>query len=334
MSLLVWIDSSVLFGVKRLKIHGLLDALQLKEEKRSESKAADVWLREASPLKEVTRETPWALAQPVGVAFLSSNDTTAPSSSPSDTTQQTDSVLIPIVRGAEAHGKYLQVSGETFHPAADGIVQQLMGQLSGHRNVGISVKESYLPVGTTLTAIGELTAIIDDPQKFEGAIRTKDGKMYAIKAPKGSAFLLSRSTLPELIEFYRGISAFNNTVSWYFLSVGATMLIIRGFRKLWLWRQEQKYIRRIREASRRRRGEESPGTLTPTTGDRLEESEDEDQESRPNLCVICLERDSRLLYPRCGHFCVCRRCSRIGTAQTRCPICRSPASPITVYTVT
>jgi len=317
--------------------------MQLKEEKKSESRAADVWLTGSEPLRETTRECQWAVAQDASVAFGKA-EAGHQGEAASDGNQ--DCVLVPVIQGSEARGRFMKLSGEVFHPAKDSVVEVLLGQLSGHRNVGIRITERYLPVGETITAIGELQEVLDtDTKSFEGAIR-KDGKLYVIQEPqKGShrgTFILSNTSLPDLIDLYKGAAAFTNTVSIYFVATGTSMLLLAGYRKIFGWYHEKQMRKRVRDALVARNKErkqmkdghkDARGTTRGASSSSLSKQPSSDDEGTQNLCVICLQSESKLVYNSCGHLCVCKACGSKGTARYKCPICRSSGKPIVVYSV-
>ncbi len=47
------------------------------------------------------------------------------------------------------------------------------------------------------------------------------------------------------------------------------------------------------------------------------------------MCVVCFSHEPNMVFPSCGHLCVCSGCS---SSLGRCPICRSRGGPIRVYT--
>ena len=319
--------------------------VKLREERKSESRTSDIWIPGVEPLREVVKESPWALAQSLETAFLGSESTSRPAEPGNG---RHDAVMVPIVSGCEAHGRALQLSGEVFHPSNEGVFQEILGHISGHRNLGIRMTEEYLPNGCTITAIGELAAVIDDPNTtFEGAIR-KDGKMYVLQAPKDrGSFILSRNSFPEIIEFYQGAAAFSGTLSTVFLSLGSSMLMTSLYRKVWVWYREQRMKRRVQEARRvyenerkKRKGVVSR-IQTPEGNANDKETHfssrgvgDCTTSSLPkNLCVICLENESKMVYPLCGHLCICKSCATRGNTSSKCPICRSAGKPVVLYTV-
>lgn len=47
-------------------------------------------------------------------------------------------------------------------------------------------------------------------------------------------------------------------------------------------------------------------------------------------CVVCMERDSTVLFKPCNHMCCCEQCSRdIQSLELSCPICRVPVETTT-----
>ena len=46
-------------------------------------------------------------------------------------------------------------------------------------------------------------------------------------------------------------------------------------------------------------------------------------------CVICAENNIEMIYPKCGHYCICKRCS--GIQGTKCPLCCKESVPIKVF---
>ena len=53
-------------------------------------------------------------------------------------------------------------------------------------------------------------------------------------------------------------------------------------------------------------------------------------DSSERSCVVCLQADSDMIFPGCGHLCVCQRC---GPQCDKCPICRSRMRAIRVYRI-
>lgn len=298
--------------------------VELREDKKSETRSANVWIPDSAPLREVVRETDWALVGGKG----------------------SQEVQVPIINGRHALGDFLRISGEQFVPSSEGLVEQVLGQLSGHKSLGVRRSELFLPVGTALTAVGELSTMVDHPKVFRNAYRT-DGKMYVLQSPTNSKvpFLLSHQTLPEMITSALETSAICSRFATWFAAAGVTMLAVSAYHHIWVWYREQKMRRRADEARRTRQtnGSTSSRGGDPSSGapasivNGAENGDSSQQRSSilegdgAGLCVICLQRNSQFVFPGCGHLCVCHSCNRSGNGLTKCPICRSRGKPIRVY---
>lgn len=267
----------------------------------------------SEPLREVVRETDWALTDASGHVHL------------------------PVLDGRRATGDYLQMSGDVFIPAEEGLLEQVLGQLAGHKSLGVRRSERVLAQGAVITAIGELATAMDHPGMFKGAFRAP-GKVFVLQAPRKGPFMLSRRRLPEIVASAQATSIYCTQMATFFTVAGATMLLAVGVRKVWLWHREQTMKRRVDEARRRRRTTAGGGgRSTSSTGAGMEVGHEEDREgdqggdARSGTCVVCLERESELVYPQCGHLCVCSLCGGAGPGLGRCPICRSRGPPIKVF---
>ena len=153
--------------------------VSLREEQKTEKRSQNVWFSDSEPLRDVVRESPWALADGKGPF----------------------AVMVPVIDGrhAAAGGNYLETSGDIFIPAAEGFTDQILGHVLGVKNLGIRRTERYLPVGTVLTAVGELQEVREDQSSsMKGTFRSHD-KVLVLKAPQGGPFILSKLPLPDLI---------------------------------------------------------------------------------------------------------------------------------------
>ena len=261
------------------------------------------WLSDASPLRETVRETPWALVDSKGPF----------------------QVQLPIEDGYKARGDYYQVSGDQFIPAPEGIVDVVVGQLVGHKVLGVRRIEYFLPVETTLTAVGELVEVRDIPGgHFKGAFR-ENGKTLVLRQPKNGPFLLSRRQLPDLISAAEATSAFCSKLASGMLTVGAGLLLLSAFYNA-LAKRREKEVQRRSEAARARR--EAARSSSNGSGAAAADGGG----GSAGLCVVCLVNGSEMVYPGCGHLCVCSNCATgRSSVWSRCPICRSQGHPIRVY---
>jgi E3 Ubiquitin ligase/Zinc finger, C3HC4 type (RING finger) len=293
--------------------------VSVRDENKSETKSENIWLTNSTPLREVIKETPWALVDGKGPF----------------------AVHLPVQDGRQAAGDYMQLSGDLFQPAADGLVDQVLGQLVGHKQLGIRRTERYLPSGTAITAIGELAAVVDHPGAFKGAYR-EDGKMLVLREPRTGPFILSRRSLEDLISSAQGVSAVCGNIAAFFITTGASMLLLSAYYTNEAKRRSNEFQRRIRDARESRRaaaaaagengGSSRPSQAAGNGGQQAPSNEANGDEERKGVCVACLERDSDMVFPGCGHLCVCRQCAAAGSNRlNRCPICRVYGKPIQVF---
>ena len=210
-------------------------ALQLREDKKSERRAGGVgWLPDTEPLREVVREAEWALVDESGPF----------------------AVQLPVVDGRRARNECMQTSGEVFLPATEGLVETVVNQLSGLKNLGVRRTERVLPLGVAVTAIGELRAVVDHPGVYKGAVRA-GGQMLALQAPQKGPFLLTRRRLPELVASVQGASAACGRLALVFFGAGASMLLAVAAHRAWVTHREEKARRRV-EGARARRARDAP----------------------------------------------------------------------------
>lgn len=93
-------------------------------------------------------------------------------------------------------------------------------------------------------------------------------------------------------------------------------------------RQRAEEARRRRAAAESAAGAEGGGGEAGPAGG-AEEGEAGAGAAARAVCPICLEREVEMVFPSCGHLCVCSTC---GAGLRRCPMCRSRGGPIRVYT--
>lgn len=125
--------------------------VELQEERKGERRAGAVWVRQSEPVRTSVREAEWCLQEASG-----------------EPGRQNEPMQLPVLAGSSAHGDYLQSSGDVFVPAqGGGVMDALVGELAGHRHLGQRIRERALPVGTAITAVGELADVLDHPAAFE-----------------------------------------------------------------------------------------------------------------------------------------------------------------------
>lgn len=213
-------------------------------------------------------------------------------------------------------------------------------QLVGSKPLGIRRAERYLPVGTALTAVGELAPVVDSLSgSFQHAIRF-NGKLFALRAPRGASMILSRKTFPDLIDSAQAISSSCKKSAILFTTIGACMLLTVTLMKYRQRYIERKALQRVVEARRRRRAAASRGqdageraaeeeTASSLTDDMNSGGDGADDQTDRGTCVICFQESSTMCWS-CGHLCCCSRCVTEGRLM-QCPVCRVRGKPLRVY---
>lgn len=277
--------------------------VELREEKQSEQRVSGgVWVRNSQLLREVVREAEWGLR---------------------DSSSKRE---LPVQDGHKAQGDFLQTTTDCLIPERRAPLAQIADEVIGSRIVGVRRLERALPTGTMLTAIGELSTAMDDPAAFKGAVR-KGGMMLVLRPPRNGPFLLSRKPLPELIASLQTSSKAYQHWAVAFTMLGVSLLAAAGTQHALIWTRQQR-MRRAAEKALRQRAAAGSGADVAAASDATADGEQDGGIAR-GLCVVCLERPCDTVFPACGHMCACSRCSG---ALPRCPICRSRAPAIRVYT--
>ena len=262
-----------------------------------------------------------------------------------------DDVMVPVVRPLALEGKYLVKSGEVFEPNKNehSLVHHVVGQVSGHRDLGVRTTEKCLPVGAVVTAIGELawdtvdgTYAGTDSAKLMKNPKGLSSTALVLRPPSGrdrdkQHFMLwEGASFANIIDMYRGAASFAGTASMYCYVIGASMLGTTLFRTLHRKYREQAFLKKFRRDLRDKRNAQRDSKSIPSSSSSYDASADQrsherEQESE-HVCVVCLEARRSMAYP-CGHFCICTDCSSRGSASIKCPICRTHGKPITIYSV-
>jgi hypothetical protein len=279
--------------------------VELREDKKSERRAgASLWLSDSDPLRYVVRETDWAL--------------------------EAGGVQLPVVDGRRAEGDFLQMSGDRFMPAQEGLLGAVLGELAGSRPLGVRRAERFLPTGAALTAVGELVAAVDAPAAFRGAPRAK-GRMAVLQAPAGGRgpFILSRQSLAELVAAATAAADKYRAAALWFGGAGASMLLAAASFRGWVWLRERRALARARGARARRASRGGAAAAAATARDANDDGGG-GGDGRRGLCVVCLERDADFVFP-CGHLCECAACGARAPAPAKCPICRRAGQPVRVF---
>lgn len=271
--------------------------VEYKEEQKSERRQSTYWYTDVVLLRDSLRETAWSLVDASGIK-------------------------LPVVHGRMADGDVLQMSADVWVPSPQsGVIVAMAGQVMGNRPLGVRKVERFLPLGTVLTAVGELAAVPEQPGAFKGAVRS-GGRVLVLREPAGGGapFRLSHQPLPELIASLQDSSRTCANLARVLAIVGTGMLAVSFAHRLWVWHRQRKMHARVERARREREQARSAAGAGSGEGS-----------GRPQLqqttCVMCLDRECELVF-RCGHLCVCSSC---GANLRKCPLCRSNGAPIRVY---
>lgn len=281
------------------------------EERAGETRSNDAWLPDARALRQYTREVPWALADGSGPF----------------------AVHLPVQDGSRAaqNGGALALSADQFLPANEGLVELVVSQLMGHRVLGFRRREHYLPQGAEVTVVGELdlagASDAGSSVSLFKAFKDEHGRALVLRAPTASApFVISQHRLPRMLADAQRFSLVAGRLGSIFLITGGTMLLMSLHLRLRRARREAAASAAAAAARARREAARAAGG-SATNG----ANEEEDGERR-GICVACYENAARLVYPRCGHLCLCERCrAALGSTAERCPICRERGPPIKVF---
>ncbi|KAK9816435.1 hypothetical protein WJX72_000210 [[Myrmecia] bisecta] len=282
---------------------------QMHEEQQVMKQQDGSWVRDNQTVRHSVRETKWSLEE--GKARL------------------------PVVDALKADVLSLDLAGERFTEDDRSMTRKTLDHLAGLRVIGRRQREHILPVGTMLTAVGEVAKDMEVGGSPQGTIRA-GGHALVMRPPKnGAPFILSKSSLPELVESLQLVSGTCKTIAIFFGGVGATLIASRAISGAWVLWRKRRLRQRAEEANRRRAASLSAGALPAVNGAIISSSSPAgpsseaaaDPDRAASLCVVCLERQCDMVFT-CGHLCACERCSR---QMDKCPICRHRSRAIKVY---
>lgn len=208
-------------------------------------------------------------------------------------------VAVKVMDPLSAEELQLKVIHDKFEPVSSSVAESLVQWASGDKTKGFQTIEQMLPVGTTLTGIGEITL-------------TDDG--IKIAPPKsGLTYYLSQLTLDAIIrQLQSGKRVWKILSALFALGSGILFLVSLYFyfKRRREMQQELEFIRRMR-----------------TEVNVLDDGEGLDQQE---ACVICMDRQRNVVILDCGHFCCCVECAH---RINNCPVCRrSIARLVPTYT--
>ncbi|KAL3161152.1 hypothetical protein ABBQ38_009525 [Trebouxia sp. C0009 RCD-2024] len=240
--------------------------------------------------------------------------------------------MLPVIDAEKADDLYLPLAGQVYIDADTGessssttsrIALRTMDALQGFKVMGTQKVEKALPVGTALTAIGEVVST--QPGSSKGTLRLQ-------KPRNGKPFVISNKSLDDIVHSYHHNAAGCKAAAVFFGSIGLAIFGTKVAQYGYFRWKEWRIRRRREEADQRRLAERqarAAAGVADGNGDGNQAAEGGGGlEDGVGTCVICLERDSDTVFQACGHMCTCNDCS---VRLNRCPICRTRTRAIRVY---
>eukprot|EP01023_Acetabularia_acetabulum_P066169 TRINITY_DN8889_c0_g1_i1.p2 TRINITY_DN8889_c0_g1~~TRINITY_DN8889_c0_g1_i1.p2 ORF type:complete len:367 (-),score=54.78 TRINITY_DN8889_c0_g1_i1:151-1251(-) len=263
------------------------------------------WKREENNLMKVVDEALWCLEDGSGVR-------------------------IPVFGAQQASGQFFETAGEVFDQKDDrSTVRKLMDVCMGIRLEGIRTKESILPVGTLLTAVGEIVGVVEGTVRWpNGVIKCDNNKIMAIQTPKDGNMFITTKTLQQLCE---GMGTTAKICRMIALGCGVVGVFL-FLRKIWKLysrkRRERRMRRQMEEFLRNHQNQPSAPNLAPggTSAPAAPNVPHADEVGDGGVCVICMESRCDAVFVPCGHMCCCYACGE--RMSRRCPVCRSRSTSL------
>lgn len=197
-------------------------------------------------------------------------------------------VLVKVMEPLSAQNLELKVIHDKFEPVSSTVADSLVQWVTGDKTKGFQTVEEMLPVGMTLTGIGEITL-------------NEDG--IVIGPPKcGLTYILSQLTLDAIIrQLQSGKRLWKILSSIFAFSSGILFLVSLYFyyKRQHDREEEDNLIRRMQQEMNDFHGIEG--------GD------------QQGACIICMDRPRNVVILDCGHICCCLECAR---QVNNCPVCR------------
>jgi len=268
--------------------------LQASEEQHIMKQKSDGdWKHEKTVIFESIREVPWSLDDGSGV-------------------------LVEILNGKHANNLTLETLLDEYLPVGKGFLRYAIDQYSGIRLLGVRRTERALPVGTTVTAIGELSTGV--PRPGSG---TSGPRCLVLQKPTDAAlpFYVSERALPELIEGLSSLSSACKCGAYVFGALGVYLLVSRAVSDFAANIRRKRYRARMLQQAKQQR-------LAAANSTENSEGAIADPDVNRSTCVICLENALDCVFVRCGHLCCCMGCA---SRLRQCPICRKTTTVMKVY---
>lgn len=241
---------------------GLLQRVKTREHKSEWSKTTRLWHDVERTISSASTSVPFSLLN--------------------------NGVFVKVMDPLLAEHLQLKVIHDKFEPVSSSVADSLVQWATGDKTKGFRTVEEMLPVGTTLTGIGEIT-LADDGIK--------------IGPPKsGLTYYLSQFTLDAIVRQLQ-----SGKRVWKILSVilacGSGILFLVSL----YFYFKRRHDRQIEDDLIRRMQQDM---------NVLGEGEVLDPQG---ACVICMDRPRNVVILDCGHICCCLECAR---QVNNCPVCR------------
>uniref|UniRef100_A0A1D1XC26 RING-type E3 ubiquitin transferase n=1 Tax=Anthurium amnicola TaxID=1678845 RepID=A0A1D1XC26_9ARAE len=237
---------------------------------------AGSWIQDSALMLSMSKEVPWYLDDGTGRVF--------------------------VVGSRAATGLVLTVVSETFEESGRSLVRGTLDYLQGLKMLGVKRVERVLPMGTSLTVVGE--AVKDDL----GTIR--------IQQPHKGPFYVSPKNIDQLIANLGKWARWYQYASLGFTVFGVYLLAKHAVQHILERRRRWDLQKRVLAAAAQRQEQDNEGS-----DGKSEKGSENARRDRPlpDLCVICLEHEYNAVFVPCGHMCCCTHCS---SHLHNCPLCR------------
>nr|KYP70672.1 hypothetical protein KK1_009900 [Cajanus cajan] len=223
------------------------------------------WIQDSATMLSTSKEVPWYLEDATG--------------------------RVHVVGAQGAKDFILPVGSEAFQGSDQSLVRTL-DYFHGIKMLGVKRIERVLPIGNSLTVVGEAT------KDETGTIR--------IQRPYNGPFYVSRQTIDQIITNLGRWARWYKWASMGFTIFGAYVMakhVIQHILERWR-------LKRVLAAAAKRSRQDNEGDKDDTLPD--------GGKRMPDLCVICLEQEYNTVFVPCGHMCCCTTCS---SHLTVCPFC-------------
>uniref|UniRef100_A0A672SXK0 RING-type E3 ubiquitin transferase n=1 Tax=Sinocyclocheilus grahami TaxID=75366 RepID=A0A672SXK0_SINGR len=160
--------------------HGVIQKITVHEHWKYWNSALKTWVSKKVNKQQTTNTVPFSLVQPG--AYIS------------EVSVRVDSPL-------EASGDYLEQVHKRLRQAKEGLMDAVVGELSGEKPVALEEREELLHVGSALTAFGELVLEQDKIMRLQPP---KDGRSYVLIPGDYKSFIQRRENSANM---WKGLTA-------------------------------------------------------------------------------------------------------------------------------